>query len=164
MNDHSIRIEMRTIGAGTWGGKEYKLAVHGPNCKHDDEPSFHIYWYDEVDMANPRFDISISLLDILTKDEINIVSLIDKDSTMEFKDKTEGSWSGYEEVLMGIKEFLFSKPLSRKESCLIDNLEKAIVGWNKERLFNYEAIGRNPLRELIENKQLKILPKFLKYF
>lgn len=106
------------------------------------------------------------MLDILTKDEINVIFQLDRSNNIARTNRRDCSWQGYRDLYKGFKAFLFSKPAStRKGGNFIDNLDRAIHEWNRETDLNgYENLGTNPLKDYIEGKHLTILPKYQKYF
>lgn len=158
--------EMATFGQGKWGKNAYKVAIHGASTKDRETPHIHIYYANEQNPVKPAFNFEISLLDILTKDEINVIFQIDRSANIRNTLRSRCTWEGYRDLYKGFKTFLFTKPASsRKGGNFIDNLDRAIHEWNRETDLNgYENLGENPLKKYIDKKGLTILPKYMIYF
>lgn len=73
-------LEMATISKKLKvGNTTYKVAVHGPASK---DP------YKE-------FNFEISLVDLLCYDELNLVTMIDKEKHLNITNRNKCSWKGY---------------------------------------------------------------------
>lgn len=79
-------IEMATIDNTVKVYKDtYRVALHGPAVGDRPYPHFHIYLANDIFPYN-RFNIEISLIDLLCYDELNI------------KNRNRCSWSGYKKL------------------------------------------------------------------
>ena len=165
ISEHLV-VEMATFGQEKWGKNTYKMAIHGASTKDRETPHIHIYYANDTNLVHPQFNFEISLLDILTKDEINIIFQLDKSKHIARTNRRDCNWQGYRDLYNGFKSFLFSKPTpSKKGGDFIDNLDRAIHEWNRETDLNgYENLGKNPLKDYIEGRNLEILPQYQKYF
>lgn len=156
--------EMATFGAGKWGKETYKVAVHGASTKDRETPHIHIYLYKD---HNPYslFNFEISMIDILCKDEINLIFQTDRLHNVDNRNRSECSWTGYRDLKEGFTKFLFSKPKTgisdyKRE----DNLARAIFEWNRETDFiQTTEYGTNMLGEYFAEHHLTVLPKYAKY-
>lgn len=165
-SEHLV-AEMATFGHGKWGRLNYKVAVHGASTNDRPNPHIHIYYENETNPVHPQFNFEISLVDILTKDEINLIYQLDRKNNVKKTNRTETSWTGYSDLYEGFQKFLFDRPVSksRRSGQFIDNLDRAIHEWNRETDQNgYENLNKNPLMEYISNKGLTVLAKYQKYF
>lgn len=156
--------EMATFGGGKWGDTLYKAAVHGASTKDRPFPHIHIYYDIERNFENPAFNFEISIADLVSKDEINLIYQKDNKHNLKNTHRDKCSWEGYSKLLKGFKEFLFQKPTGKKDSVFKDYLEKAIHQWNSETLTNYEELGRNPMKEYLDTHNIEILDKYKEYF
>ena len=72
-------VEMATIDKTVKVSKNtYRIALHGPAVGDRPCPHFHIYLANDV-YPYKRFNIEISLIDLLCYDELNIVAIQDKE-------------------------------------------------------------------------------------
>lgn len=148
-------VNITTIGVEKWGDKIYRIAVHG-----DSMPHIHIYLNNE-NLPCHEFDFEISLIDILCKDEINLRYQIDKLRNIYSRIPAECSWTGYEEIKDGIRNFLFS---SGSNTHFSDNLALAVYEWSKETDFvKTECEGINLMGLLFKQTHLTPLPEYEKY-
>ena len=157
---HNIH-ELATVGGGKWGTRSYKAMIHGISPKDRHKPHIHIYLYDETNYENPRFNFEVSFEDIVSKDEINLLHQLDKEHNIYTSDC---SWDGYEDLLEGLRDFLFAKPADKHLIGYVDNLEYAINQWNMETDFNYAEKGTNPMKQYFDEHNIHILDKFTDYF
>lgn len=157
---HNIH-ELATVGGGKWGTRSYKAMIHGISPKDRHKPHIHIYLYDETNYENPRFNFEVSFEDIVSKDEINLLHQLDKEYNIYTSDC---SWDGYEDLLEGLRGFLFAKPADKHLIGYVDNLEYAIERWNMETDFNYAEKGTNPMKRYFDEHNIHILDKFTDYF
>lgn len=132
-------LEMVTIGVEKWGDATYKIAV----LSDESTPLIHVYRNGEEE-----FDLGVSLIDILCKDEINIVCLF-------------GNETDYDDIITGLRNFLF-RPCVNK--LFADNLERVIYDWNRETDFvKAEREGKNVLAQYLTQNNFTPLPKYKKY-
>lgn len=161
---HNIS-EMATFGSGKWGKTLYKAAVHGASTKDRELPHIHIYLFNERNFEKPRFNFEISIGDLISKDEINLICQIDHEKNIKRTNKTECSWEVYRDLEKEFKKFLFSKPTKKGyDEIYKDNLARAIDQWNEETVPNYEENGVNPMKEYFDNHNIEILDKYKDYF
>lgn len=164
---HTHGAYLTTVGTVEWNGAVFKIAVHGKLLNDYSAPHLHIYYADETNLVNPQFNFEISLVDILTKDEINLIYQFDRRNNIKKTNRTETSWNGYSDFYKGFQKFLFERPClkSKRSGQFIDNLDRAIHEWNRETDQNgYENLDKNPLLEYISDKGLSVLSKYQKYF
>ena len=162
-NERGTLLEMATFGVEKWGNDTYKIAVHAASTNDSPIPHLHIYLNTD---RNPysQFNFEISLIDILCKDEINLIFQYDRARNVNNRNRTECSWTGYREIKEGITKFLFSPCGTIRFGNFSDNLERGIFEWNRETDY-VKTINNNinVLREYFEVNNLKPLPKYEKY-
>ena len=159
----TLLLEMATFGTEKWGKYIYRIAVHGASTKDRPIPHIHIYLNTDV-QPYKQFNFEVSLVDILCKDEINLIYQLDRKNNVKITNRTECSWTGYADIYNGIKQFLSSPPKSKRNGIFIDNLDRAIYEWNRETDFSKTENGGNPLKEYLDKTNLVVLPKYMKYF
>lgn len=149
-------LEMATISKNAKLGKDhYRIAVHGPASK--DRPYPHIHIYKTTDeFPFPNFNFEISLVDLLCYDELNLVTMVDKDNGISIKNKTKCSWTGYRKLRDDFEDWLEAK--SDRKGDFKNNLDAII--WN----YDNEAYEDNALLNYIEDRGKKVLPKYKEYF
>lgn len=163
IDEYNHLLNIYTFGSFKCNEVEYRLATQGDIDKIH-MPCFHIYKEDEDDYAHPEFDFAVSLVDILSKDEFNLIWQQDNESGIKRTDKTECSWTGYENLLNMIKDYLSSTPKSNKRWGFNDNLDRAIYAWNNETCVDFEEKGINPLKEYCKSHNIIIQEKYQPYF
>lgn len=141
-------------------GKRFELATQGDIDKIR-EPNFHIYKEDD-DYAHPDFDFAVSLIDIISKDEINLIWQQDKEKEIKRTDKKDCSWTGYEDLLTVVTDYLSWTPKSNRW-IFNDNIDRVIYAWNKESCDDFKEKGMNPLKEYCEFHKISILEKYKPY-
>lgn len=101
LSDEEVLTEMATFGVEKWGRKTYKIAVHGASSKDRPIPHIHIYLNNDI---NPytKFNFEISLIDILCKDEINLIFQTDKKKNIDNRNRKQCTWTGYSEIKEGL--------------------------------------------------------------
>jgi hypothetical protein len=149
-------VEMATIGRPTLGKKKYHIAIHGVLAGDRPNPHIHIYLNDDTRPYN-RFNFEVSLVDILCKDEINIIKMRDESKGINKNNRSKCSWNGYQKLKDDFEDWLFSK-------CSIpgqfeNNLDACVYWYNEEG----DPKSNNPIRDYIEKHGLKILDKYKKY-
>lgn len=122
----------------------YRIALHGPVVGDRPYPHFHIYLANDIFPYN-RFNIEISLIDLLCYDELNI------------KNRNRCSWSGYKKLHDRIEDWL-EEPCTGLPGNFQNNLEALI--WS----YDNESNDGNSLLEYINDHGKKVLPKYEKYF
>lgn len=149
-------LEMATISKNAKLGKEhYRIAVHGPASK--DRPYPHIHIYKATDeFPFPNFNFEISLVDLLCYDELNLVTMVDKDNGISIKNKNKCSWTGYRKLRDDFEDWLEAK--SDRKGDFKNNLDAII--WN----YDNEAYEDNALLNYIQDRGKKVLPKYKEYF
>jgi hypothetical protein len=158
-----LLLEMATFGTERWGNNTYRIAVHGASTKDRPIPHIHIYLNQDV-QPYKQFNFEISLVDILCKDEINLIFQMDRKNNIKNTNRVDCTWTGYADIYYGIKTFLSSPSKSKKYGMFIDNLDRAIYEWNRETDFIKTENGGNPLKEYLDEKGLTVLPQYMKYF
>ena len=150
-------LEMATFGKPKWGQNLYKISVHGPATSDRKTPHIHIYLLNDTKLST--FNFEISLVDILCKDEINLIYQIDRKNNIVRTHRRDCSWEGYASIYRGFKEFLTSNQnLGLYKNCE-NGLMASIEAYNNES----NSLG-NALKEYLDNKGLKVLQKYAKYF
>lgn len=156
-HERSIPIlEMSTISKSVrLGGKNYRIAIHGPAVGDRPYPHIHIY------KANDRypfknFNFEISLIDLLCYDELNLVAMVDKDNGISIKNRNKCSWTNYRRLRDDFEDWLISK--SDYIGDFQDNLDAII--WN----YDNESYEDNALINYIHDRGKKVLTKYQKYF
>lgn len=122
----------------------YRIALHGQAVGDRPYPHFHIYLANDIFPYN-RFNIEISLIDLLCYDELNI------------KNRNRCSWSGYKKLHDRIEDWL-EEPCTGLPGNFQNNLEALI--WS----YDNESNDGNSLLEYINDHGKKVLPKYEKYF
>lgn len=158
-----LLTEMATFGVERWGNTTYKIAVHGASSNDRPTPHLHIYLNNDVNPYS-QFNFEISLIDILCKDEINLIFQYDRSKNVNNRNRTQCSWTGYNEIKEGITNFLFSPCTTNRFGSFSDNLERGIFEWNRETDY-VKTIneGINVLRLYFEERHLSPLSKYAKY-
>lgn len=163
LSDEEVLTEMATFGVEKWGRKTYKIAVHGASSKDRPIPHIHIYLNNDI---NPytKFNFEISLIDILCKDEINLIFQTDKKKNIDNRNRKQCTWTGYSEIKEGLYKFLFNPCEDKRFGDFNDNLERGIYEWNRETDY-VKTINekKNLLSEYFKKKGLIPLPKYEKY-
>lgn len=138
-------IEMATIDKTVKVYKDtYRIALHGPAVGDRPYPHFHIYLANDIFPYN-RFNIEISLIDLLCYDELSI------------KNRNRCSWSGYKKLHDRIEDWL-EEPCTGLHGNFQNNLEALI--WS----YDNESNDGNSLLEYLNDHGKKVLPKYEKYF
>lgn len=155
-------LEMATFGVEKWGNDTYKIAVHGAST--NDRPTPHLHIYLNTD-KNPysQFNFEISLIDILCREEINLIFQYDRANNVNNRNRTE-CFMEWLQIKEGITNFLFSPCRTNRFGTFSDNLERGIFEWNRETDY-VKTIneGINVLREYFEANNLTPLPRYEKY-
>lgn len=159
-NLHDYLVEMATIEHNVKLGKDnYQIAIHGPSSKDRENPHIHIYLANDNTLK--KFNFEISLTDILCKDEINLIRQTDKTKRkkIDIKNRNKCSWEGYSKLKYDFEDWLEEKHKSLPKT-FKTNLDAIIWNYNHES----EKIEKNYLLKYIEDRGLKILPHYKKYF
>ena len=147
-------VEMATIGHDLSFAKDkFKVAIHGPSSGDRETPHIHIYLNSDI-MPFNKFNFEISLVDIICYDELNLIYQRDLKRGIKRTNRTKCSWEGYSKLKNDFEDWLFSE--SSKRGDFKDNLDAIIYFYNEE---NYNKT----LWNYIDERGLKILPKFLHY-
>ena len=150
-------VEMATIDKTVKVSKHtYRIALHGPAVGDRPCPHFHIYLANDV-YPYKRFNIEISLIDLLCYDELNIVAIQDKEKRINIKNKNQCSWSGYRKLHDRIEDWL-EEPCTGLPGNFKNNLEALI--WS----YDNESNDGMSLLEYISGHGNKVLPKYENYF
>lgn len=158
-----LLLEMATFGRINDGKELYKIAIHGPASKDRPMPHIHIYLNKDV-FPYPLFNFEVSLVDLVCKDEINLVAQLDKENNIKRTNRSECSWQGYRELYKRFQEFLRQKPMKKGyKNVAQNNLQVAIMEWDTENNDNMED-NESLMKKFIESRGFKILPKYLPYF
>lgn len=152
--------EMVTFGKGRWDAEAYKIAIHGASIDDRETPHIHIYYETEKNPREPMFNFAISLLDILSKDECNIIYQFDKKHNVKSSNIADCAWENYRELKKGFTDFLNQKPASKRDASFESNLELAIHHWNNETVYNYDVLGLNPLKDYLDARNIIVLEKY----
>lgn len=103
------------------------------------------------------FNFEISLINILCKDEVNLIKQEDyrRSKKIVKKNRNNCSWKGYQDIKDGFEEWLFD--WCEIPGDFIDNLD-ACVYW-----YNRESFEGKTIKDYFKDRELKILPKYRKY-
>ena len=157
--------EMATIGYPVIENTMYKIVIRGPDNNDRDQPHVHIYLKSD-ERPGTKFNFEVSLFDILTKDEINLVKQYDStrnNRKVDIKNRADCSWEGYTWLKDGFIEFINEPPNGKfklNNPTARTNLELIINKWNDES----NDTSYNPLAEVIKDKKLEVLDKYKIYF
>lgn len=140
------------------GKRRYRIAIHGASSK--DRPYPHIHIYDFLDKSLKKFNFEISLIDILTDDEINLVKQIDVKNGVKHTNRNKCNWNGYTKLKNEFEDWLFEKPKNLPGD-FIDNLD-AIIWYCNHESESYDK--DNYVLKYITDRGKTILSKYKKYF
>ncbi len=156
-------FEMATIGVQKCGKDTYSIQIHGASTADKPIPHIHIYKYN--DNTKKQFNFEISLIDLVSKDQITLIRQLDREKNINHKNRDKCSWQGYNDIYNCLRSYLFGEVQSRlyKGIC-VDNLDAAIYAWNQETDMLKTNDGGNPMKEWIDAKGIQILPEYQKYF
>ena len=154
--DPDMPLEMATFGKPRWGEIDYKVAIHSPIIKEREIPHIHIYQLN--DPYHNMFDFEISLIDILCKDEINLIYQLDRSKNIMRTHGDECSWKGYSNIYKGLVEFLSTNQNIKQYNYCENGLKASIEAYNAE-----SNSRDNALKEYLVENDLTILPKYEKY-
>lgn len=161
MPPEPLILEMATIAPSIKLNKKWcRIAVHGPESGDRENPHIHIYYEDDRRPYN-QFNFEISLTDILTKDEINLIKMRDQDKGIMINNRSKCSWNGYQKLKDEFEDWLFSDKVD-KPGEWINNLDAVIYFYNEEA---YK--GRNnphPLLKYMQERGMKVLEKYFYLF
>lgn len=151
-------LEMATISKSTRLDRTYKrIAVHGPESGDRENPHIHIYDTNDTKPYN-KFNFEISLTDILSKDEINLIKMRDQAKGIMINNRSKCSWNSYTKLYNDFEDWLFSDKVD-KPGEWINNLEAVIY------FYNDESYGDgNPLLKYMEERGMKVLEKYFYLF
>jgi len=155
-------VEMATFGQEKFGKDIYRIAVHGPASKDREQPHIHIHLANDKAPYN-KFNFEVSLVDILCKDEINLIYQRDAAANILRKNRDKCSWEGYRKLRDDFEDWLFSNNVSEPGE-FIDNLDVAIYHYNKEADYEKFKNGENALKEYLNKHGFKVLKEYEKYF
>lgn len=150
-------VEMATVDKKVKVGKDtYRIALHGPAVGDRPYPHFHIYLANDM-FPYKKFNIEVSLVDLLCYDELNIVGIQDKEKGTNIKNRDKCSWLGYRKLHNTIEDWL-EKPCTGLPGRFANNLEALIWSYDNE---SNQGLS---LLEYIKDQGKKVLPKYKKYF
>lgn len=150
-------VEMATVDKKVKVGKDtYRIALHGPAVGDRPYPHFHIYLANDM-FPYKKFNIEVSLVDLLCYDELNVVAIQDKEKGTNIKNRDKCSWLGYRKLHNTIEDWL-EKPCTGLPGRFANNLEALIWSYDNE---SNQGLS---LLEYIKDQGKKVLPKYKKYF
>ena len=126
-------LDISTIGWPSLAGGKYRIAIRSMAADERSIPHFHVYSAELPLGAD--FEFEISLLDLLEKDELNLIYQKDlrnvKNQILE-SDPSKCSWNGYETMRDELRDFLAQK--SEDDICYpgMTHLEMMIRRWDCE--------------------------------
>lgn len=142
------------------GNKLYDISLHGPNSGDRPHPHIHIY----KPKLNKSFDFEISLVDLLCNDELNLISMKDKDNNINRRNRNICSWEGYRKMKNDFEEWLESTEVDIIGD-FKNNIEAAIYTYNREAGMNARDINKfNPFLEYIISQGKKIHDNYKELF
>lgn len=154
--NENLIVEMATIGRPVFAKKKYHIAVHGVLAGDRPNPHIHIYLNDDTRPYN-RFNFEISIIDILCKDEINIIKMRDESKGINKNNKNKCSWDGYQKLKDDFEDWLFSK--CDRPGNFKNNLDACIYWYNEEG----DPKSNNPIKAYIKEHGLNVLDKYREY-
>ena len=158
---HCMFQEMATLGAAKWGDTCYKIAIHGAFAGDNPVPHIHIFYLDEKNPINPVFNFEVSLDDIISKGEINLVYQRDVARGLDLAGCNQCSWAGYEDILTGLRSFLEAESDTAIFGRNVTNLQQAIFDWNKETDYALTMnAGVNIYGRYCKDKGITPLPRY----
>lgn len=158
-----LLLEMATFGRINDGKDMYKIAIHGPASNDRPMPHIHIYLNNDV-FPYSQFNFEVSLVDLVCNDEINLIAQIDRKNNIIRTNRSECSWEGYRDLYKTFQSFLRQQPMKKGyRNIAQNNLQVAIMEWDNENNDNMED-NESLMKNFIESKGFKILPKYLPYF
>ena len=158
-----LLLEMATFGRINDGKDMYKIVIHGPASNDRPMPHIHIYLNNDA-FPYSQFNFEVSLVDLVCKDEINLIAQIDRKNNIKRTNRSECSWEGYRDLYKTFQSFLRQQPMKKGyRNIAQNNLQVAIMEWDNENNDNMED-NESLMKNFIESKGLKILPKYLPYF
>ena len=92
-----LLLEMATFGRINDGKDMYKIAIHGPASNDRPMPHIHIYLNNDV-FPYSQFNFEVSLVDLVCKDEINLIAQIDRKNNIKRTNRSECSCEGYRDL------------------------------------------------------------------
>lgn len=149
-------LSSATIGKPRWNEVDYRIAVHGSVPQVEDSPCIHIYLL--ADISHDKFDFAVSLVDILCKDEVNLISQTDVAKNVIRTNEYECSWEGYESIYEGLKTFLSDRSFIRPYASCENGLHASITAYNAE-----SNSRSNALKDYLDKQGLIVLPQYAKY-
>ena len=156
-------FEMATIGTQRWENQMYSIQIHGASTA--DRNVSHIHIYLKNDHSKKMFNFEISLIDLVSKDEINLIYQLDRTRNVKHTNKNHCSWNGYSGIYNGLREYLFGEvQLPQYKNLCSDNLDAAIYAWNIETDMSKTLNGGNPMKEWLDEHGIRILPEYRIYF
>lgn len=154
--EHQLLMEMSDIQRDIRiGNNIYSFALHGQGSKDRNYPHVHIYL--TKDHSQTKFNLEISLIDILCNDEINLIRQLDrtKPKKINIKNRERCSWTGYKDIKYEFEDWL-EKPYKRIEGIYKNNLDALISEYN----FTGSLDDKNPFLAYVQGQGKKILPKY----
>lgn len=150
-------VEMATIDKTiNVSNNTYRIALHGPAVGDRSYPHFHIYLTNDI-FPYDKFNIEVSLVDLLCYGELNIVKLQDKDKNINIKNRNKCSWSGYRKLHDRIENWL-EEPCTGLPGNFENNLEALIWSYDNESNENMTLLN------YIKDQGKEVLTKYQKYF
>ena len=156
-------FEITTIGVQKWRKDTYSIQIHGASTADKPVPHIHIYKYN--DNTKKQFNFEISIIDLVSKDQITLLRQLDREKNINLKNRDKCSWRGYNDIYNGLRSYLFGEVQSipYKGIC-VDNIDAAIYAWNQETDMLKTNDGGNPMKEWLDAQGIQILPEYQKYF
>lgn len=155
-----VGMAWETTGWPTICGLKCRTYIRGSEFENGREPHFHLTLADRGDQD---FKFEISLIDILAKDEVNLVAMRDsRDPEHEIVHqlKDECSWEGYEDLRGGIRAYLAedeTDPMRfiRKGDTHLHSIVRA---WDWEN--HCDHILGYVLDDYLRQNDIRVLPKY----
>lgn len=162
-NNEELLCEMATIGTMNSNGTKYTLTVHGdPSYDRQTSPHMHaiakIKWKGK---DNAVFNLEISLIDILVKNQLTILRIKIGNKVIVNSQTTD--WSGYSQLKKDLEKYLFTGPVKYFGIELLNNLHLCIWQWNNEFDNALTRQGVNVMRLFLESKGIQPLDSYQAY-
>ena len=133
----------------------YVIAIWGDLLNDRTVPHVHIWKASDANNKYKNFNLELSLIDILVNDKLVLLRKTDTERNIDEVGRTE-NWTPYNSI-----KRVIIKAFADENA---DLLGKLIYTWNIERDIEKTDKGGNPLKEWMDERNLKPLPKYEKYF
>jgi len=127
-------------------GQGYLLAVFGNSTNENPVPCVHICKVNDAEHQFKHFNLELSLVDLLVSNKWILLRKTDSEFRINEKQRT-ADWFPFDALKNAIQERFASKS---------DLLAQLIHAWNRESDIEKTANGGNPLKEWLDERNLKV--------